>query len=1095
MGGLVEQSPHQRWLTIKTMRAVVALALLYAIVGKLAMLLALPPGYATAIFPPAGIALAVVAVGGVRFLPGVVLGSFALALSQGLENPAVPLMLSLLAASIVAGASTLQAWVGSLLFKRRVRLELDSAHDVILFLLAAPVICLISASIGIAGFFALGIMPAAALPANWLTWWIGDTIGILLGAPLTWIAIGQPRQLWHRRRWLLSLPLGIASSAFIAIYVTVSQWEANQQMHTFGLRSQQVGERLQQQFNEHERILYTFAQLFNQRQAISPAEFRDIARSYLDQRPELRAMSWMPRVTLSERAGFERWAQQHVSADYTLRQVDPELRHVSAASEPQYYPITYIEPTADNLHVLGVDMLSEAQRAKAIHLATERRRPSASAPFMLMHHSGNKTAILLTQAIHGAGENAQSAPLGMLGLALQITPYLERTLAKANFAEFPIRFEDITDPHQVHVMLDVIGRALQPGDYQRRLELGGRSYQLTLAPSNAYLASHRGWQSWTTLVGGLLLTGLLGAFLLLMSGQRVQMERRVQDRTRDLQEREAKLSAILDQAADAILTIARNGRVLSVNGAAETLFGYPLARMQEMALSQLVDTDNMENGAQLLERLSPRSFSQEVLVGRHASGKTFPISVAVSLVEVTNETFYVCMLRDLTEHQLAQEKIYHLAHHDSLTGLANRFMLNLRLQTLLHEAALRQSALALMFIDLDHFKKINDSLGHHVGDQLLAQAGARLQQLLPQAAVLARLGNDEFIIVLQDMGSDQDIGALAQSTIDAMRVPFQVNGQRLQSGASIGISRFPNDGADADTLLRHADAAVLAAKEQGRGKYQVFTPALIAAAQERLQMEQHIWQALEQRQFELYLQPQVHLGSRQFIGAEALLRWRHPERGFIPPDRFIPIAEESGLILPLGEWVLERALHILADWQARALPPIRLAVNLSARQCHSGTLLACLDRLQAVKPVNLQWLEMEITETAAMQDPEMTRELLRQLRLRGIKVAIDDFGTGYSSLTYLKLFEIDRIKIDRSFVKDIENDENDAVIASATIALAHTLGLEVVAEGIETEAQSAFLNHELCDEGQGYLFGKPMPVADFEALLRAASANRPTCYA
>jgi EAL domain-containing protein (putative c-di-GMP-specific phosphodiesterase class I) len=239
----------------------------------------------------------------------------------------------------------------------------------------------------------------------------------------------------------------------------------------------------------------------------------------------------------------------------------------------------------------------------------------------------------------------------------------------------------------------------------------------------------------------------------------------------------------------------------------------------------------------------------------------------------------------------------------------------------------------------------------------------------------------------------------------------------------------------------------------------------------------------------------MHLASRKIIGAEALIRWRHAELGLIAPDRFIPVAEESGLIIPLGEWVLERAFQILSSWQHGQYAGLRLAINLSARQCHSGTLINSIDQLQRTTGVDLRWLEMEITETAAMQDPEQTRELLHQLRSRGINVAIDDFGTGYSSLSYLKIFAIDRIKIDRSSVKDIEKDQNDALIASATIGLAHNLGLDVIAEGVETEAQCAFLNHELCDEGQGYLFGKPMPVADFEALVKANQTDMLSLHA
>jgi diguanylate cyclase (GGDEF)-like protein/PAS domain S-box-containing protein len=1084
-------STGRRLKSLDSARAIIVLALLYALAGRLGLILAVPPGYATAFFPSAGIALAAVVTGGPRMLIGVALGAFGLNLLLPIQSGATTSTDVVSAAVLITGASVLQAWIGSVLIRRWVRPSLDTARDVLLFLAAAPLMCLISAGISVPSLYFLHIVAADMVPTNWVTWWIGDAIGVLLGAPMAWIAIGEPRRLWLRRRWLLVLPLCASSAVFIVIYCMASRWETNQQMLGFRLKSQQAADMLQNQFSEHERLLYTLASVFDQQgQALSAQEFHSAAHVYLAQRPELRSMFWLPRVGAAERAQFELWAQKQIAPDYAIHQLGKDGSAVTVTNQPAYYPIAYLEPMIDNRRALGLDLLADPPRAEALRRTVEHRRVSASEPVLLrIHPRDERKSIFLMQAV-----SAQDgvAPRGVLGVVLQVEPYVQRVLRQVGASEFLVKFEDATMPARQTSFFDTLGREAQPDDYQRRLELGGRSYLVSFAPSASYLALHRSWQSWATLAGGLILTGLLGAFLLLMSGQRLQIERVVIDRTRKLQEREAKLVAILDKAVDAILTIDRDGALVSVNGAAGKLFGYALHEMHGMPFHRLIQTGNEIRSTVILEQLAKHLRADEEFVGRYADGRTFPLSIAVSLVEVTNETFFVCILRDLSEQHRAQEKIYQLAHHDPLTGLANRFTLNLQLQKLLGSARSDGKPLALMFIDLDYFKKINDTQGHHVGDQLLVDAAARLIQLLPDAAVIARLGNDEFIVVFYDNVAPEQLGDTAQRIIDVLRQPFEIDGQRYQSGGSIGVSRYPGDGDDPDTLLRNADAAVMAAKQQGRGKYQFFTAELNAAAQERLQMENRIWLALERKEFEIYLQPQVHLSSRKIIGAEVLLRWKHPEVGFIPPDRFIPIAEESGLILPLGEWVLERALRLLAGWQHMKMPPLRLAVNLSARQCHSGSLLTCLDRLQQETRVDLRALEMEITETAAMQDPEQTRELLRQLRLRGIKVAIDDFGTGYSSLNYLKLFEIDRIKIDRSFVKDIEKDENDALIASATIALGHTLGLEVIAEGVETEAQCSFLNHELCDEGQGYLFGKPMPVPEFEALLdssNSASAN------
>jgi diguanylate cyclase (GGDEF)-like protein len=446
--------------------------------------------------------------------------------------------------------------------------------------------------------------------------------------------------------------------------------------------------------------------------------------------------------------------------------------------------------------------------------------------------------------------------------------------------------------------------------------------------------------------------------------------------------------------------------------------------------------------------------------------------------------FFVCILRDLTEQQRAQERIHRLAHHDALTGLENRFALNMRLEQQLASARRHHEPVAVLFIDLDHFKKINDSLGHAAGDRLLVGAAERMKDLLREVDTLARLGGDEFIIVLAGPHTPDSVTGVAVRVVESLSQPYQLGGSTAHSGCSVGVALFPDDGEDAPTLIRHADMAMYAAKREGRGNFQFFSPEMNAATHEHLLLENRMWGALHAEDFELYLQAQVSLDTGRVIGAEVLLRWHDTELGSVEPSRFIPVAEESGMIVPLGDWVLGQTMALLAQWRREGLEELRLAVNLSARQFSGGTLLARLDELVAQHGIDPSLMELEITETAAMRDPENTRQLLRQLRARGFKLAIDDFGTGYSSLAYLKLFAIDRIKIDRGFVQDIEHNPNDAVIVAATIGLAHSLGLTVVAEGVETQAQWVFLRDKQGDEAQGYLFARPMPAQEFREFIR-----------
>jgi len=1057
----------------------------YFLAGRLGLLLALPPSYATPIFLPAGIALAACVVGGARLLPAVALGSFSVNIVFPALSPAGVTALSLLAAGSAALGAALQAWAGSALFRRYIDQAIGSGRDVAGFILLALGVTVVSSTVSLAGMSALGVVPWHNVGPDWLAWWMGDTIGILLAAPLTWIAIGRPRTLWARRRTLVGLPLLLSTGAFIAIYLQADRWESNQQLQTFRLKAQQTGDLLQSQFSEHERFVFAMAKALNDpRRALNAEDFGNLAHGYLDQRPELLSMAWLTPVAGADRPAFEAWARRNSAPDFQIRQRVGGGGFVPAAQRERYFVSTFIEPERSRPY-LGLDFLFDPPRRAALERAIQSGQPTATPPLPLISdHAG--PGVLLLQSVYP--NNDRQHAVGALLISMQFEAYLEQALKRSEFGHFLVRFEDMDDDSARRVVHDTLRRDVAPADFQRQLHFGGRIYELTLAPTPAYLQQQRGWQSWTVLTGGLLLTGLLGALMMLISGERARIQAQVKDSTARLREREARLQAILNKAADAILTIDGDGVLLSANAAAGRLFGYAPARMTALRLDKLIPVGVGEaaglDAAGLLRMIACGVTHEYEIPGWRSDGSEFPLAMSVSEVELPDEHLFVAILHDLTEQHLAQEHIHRLAHHDTLTGLANRLSLNLRLEQLLAQTRRGGGAAAVLFIDLDHFKKINDTHGHQTGDLLLVAVAQRLQELLREVDTIARLGGDEFIVVTSGDVTPDEASNIAVRIVDALGAPYQLQGKTVHSGASVGVAMFPSDGDDGSTLLRHADTAMYAAKSQGRGNFQFFSAAMNLATHERLMLENRLWQALEQNEFELYLQPQVELATQRIIGAEALLRWHHPELGMVGPDRFIPIAEESGLILPLGDWVLQRACAMLASWRTPGLAHLRLAVNLSARQCHGPGLLPQLDKLLRDHGIDPALLELEITESAAMQDPERSRALLNELRSRGIKVAIDDFGTGYSSLSYLKLFEIDRIKIDRGFVKDIESDPNDAVIVAATIALAHSLGLGVVAEGVETEAQRDFLRAKQCDEAQGYLFARPMPVAQFEAMVR-----------
>jgi diguanylate cyclase (GGDEF)-like protein/PAS domain S-box-containing protein len=439
--------------------------------------------------------------------------------------------------------------------------------------------------------------------------------------------------------------------------------------------------------------------------------------------------------------------------------------------------------------------------------------------------------------------------------------------------------------------------------------------------------------------------------------------------------------------------------------------------------------------------------------------------------------------KNITGEKRVQERIQHMAQHDALTDLPNRSLLYDRVGQLVTQGRRNPHVFALLFIDLDRFKNVNDSLGHQVGDRLLQSVSERLLTCIRESDTVARIGGDEFVVLLAGLSEAKDAGTVAEKLQELLSQPFRFEGHDLHVTPSVGICTYPQDGADVETLMRNADTAMYHAKEMGRNNYQFFTPDMNAAAQRRLALENDLRRALERSEFILHYQPQIDLVTGDIIGFEALVRWRHPERAMVPPGEFIPVAEETGMINPLGEWVLHHTCVQAAEWLRAGHPPLQVAVNLSAHQFRREGVAATVARVLKESGLPAARLELEITESAIIHQPEQAIVTFNELSGMGVQLSIDDFGTGYSSLSYLKRFPIDKLKIDQSFVRDIHTDPDDAAIVTAIIAMAHSLGLEVIAEGVETAEQLAFLRTLGCDKAQGYYFSRPLPVHEFAALL------------
>jgi diguanylate cyclase (GGDEF)-like protein/PAS domain S-box-containing protein len=550
----------------------------------------------------------------------------------------------------------------------------------------------------------------------------------------------------------------------------------------------------------------------------------------------------------------------------------------------------------------------------------------------------------------------------------------------------------------------------------------------------------------------------------------------------------AQLAAIVESSYDAIIVNDLNGIITSWNAGAERIFGYRADEIMGCSIFGLIPPDRLQEQSRIMSRIKSGKLVDHFETVRLGKGnKPTDVSVTISPVRdgVNNIVGASKVARDISQRKEAQARIQHLAHYDSLTGLPNRTLLADRMRMAIAQAARYSHRLALLFVDLDRFKLVNDSLGHEIGDKLLKAVAERMQSSVRQSDTISRVGGDEFIILLSQIDTAEDAGHVAQKIIAALSQPYKIEEHELILTASVGISIYPDSAKDASSLMRNADASMYSAKEAGRNGYQFYSADLVSRATERLSLERDLRGAVERNEIFAVYQPQIELASRRVVGAEVLMRWRHPKRGLVPPASFIPVAEDSGLILPLGEVVLRESCLQARHWFEEYGIDVSVAVNVSAVQFRQEDFVDVVFQVLEETGLASGRLELEVTESVVMQDVESVIQKMRILNARGIKVAIDDFGTGYSSLSYLRQLVLDRVKIDRSFVRDLPGNPDAAAIVRAIVAMGRSLGLRVIAEGVETEEQAKFLQSIECDESQGYLYAKPMVVNEFETWLAA----------
>ncbi|MDR6552734.1 EAL domain-containing protein [Paenibacillus qinlingensis] len=550
---------------------------------------------------------------------------------------------------------------------------------------------------------------------------------------------------------------------------------------------------------------------------------------------------------------------------------------------------------------------------------------------------------------------------------------------------------------------------------------------------------------------------------------------------------EKRFRSVVESAHDAIILADDNGTIISWNKGASLIFGYEEGELIGEKLRTIFPNRYLAIHQERLEKLLTTQDPNELgrtheLQGLRKDQSELPVELSLAVWKEEGSTYFSCIIRDISERKRTEEKINQMVYRDPLTGLPNRLLLNDRLELALDQAYENQQIIGIMFIDLDRFKYINDTLGHAMGDKLLIDVAKRFEANIGKGDTVSRQGGDEFIVLWANTTTDEMIKN-ATKMVRIFSESFNILEHELFVTPSIGISLYPSDGGDIETLIKNADTAMYRVKEHGKNNFQFYTPEMNETVTKKMQMEIGLRKALERNEFNVYYQPQIDVNSGKIIGVEALIRWQHPEWGPISPTEFIPLAEETGLIIPIGEWVLNEACRQNKDWQDQGFAPLRMAVNISSRQFKQSNLIDIVSKALDESGLNPEYLELELTESI-IQDSKYAIETMHELKLMGIFLSIDDFGTGYSSLNYLKLFPIDSLKIDQSFTRNMFDDIKDAALVHTIISMAHNLDLKVIAEGVETKEQLQFLSQRECNEAQGYLFSRPVPAKEMTSIIK-----------
>jgi diguanylate cyclase (GGDEF)-like protein/PAS domain S-box-containing protein len=922
---------------------------------------------------------------------------------------------------------------------------------------------------------------------------------------------------------LLALAAGLAAVAFL--FITVRDLEQKAQATDFRQQANVRAMRLEQGIGEAVNSLIVLNQLFVTNETVSREQFRVFTEPLVRRHPYIQAFNFHRILSAGERAAYEAEMRQRFPAFAVIELAAG--RPVRARQKERYIVVHYLEPMQGNEAALGLDVSGSANLQRIMQQSAETGRPVASALFQLAQ--GNEDArhgfeVVMPVYRKGMALNSvqarRAAWIGDTAVIFSARKLIEKTFAsdgllKEGSPDVSVYAASAPDEAQLVFRKGGAPAAQQASGWltSARIEpfthsfmVAGKPWHIVVSPSIQPPAVGQ-YGSIYVLIGGILFSLLGAAYIHSLATREQRVRRLVDERTREAhlanqmlrediaaRERLEKDLELRNRAIEAspnavIITSAKppNYPIEYVNPAFLRMTGYDEKEILGKSMRLLMGTDSRQPGiAEFKSATIEQRPGHAVIRSYRKDGTMFWNDLYTSPVRDASGkvTHFVAAQYDITEMKRYEAELEKRANQDTVTGLANRNLLRDRLTQALAFAARYMHQVWVVHLDLDRFKFINDTLGLSAGDELLRQVAARLEGCTRDTDTVARLAADEFVLVLPERSNESTAIHSMQRIMEAVAKPYIIEGHEFFMTTSAGMAVYPSDGEDAETLMKHADIAMYRAKETGRNNYQFYTPAMNERTLERLRLEGDLRLALEHRQFELHYQPQVDLHTGRVHGMEALVRWQHPTYGMVAPGRFIGLAEETGLIVPLGAWVMRTACMQAKAWQDAGHGELRVAVNLSARQFGQKDLVSSIEAILGDSGLAPRCLEIELTESMIMTDVEHAIGVLRDLAKLGVQISVDDFGTGYSSLSYLKRLPIDVLKIDQSFVRDISIDPDDAAIVATIISLAHSLRLQVIAEGVETAGQLEFLRSHGCDAMQGYYFSKPVPAAQFGELLR-----------